>query len=970
MFLAKGADPNGADEYERSPLNIAAAYCTVQIVQELISLGALIEPATKEHGTALQAAARRELGGLPIIKALLEANAPVPSIHPGKAAALNEALSFFETSSTSQNEALIFFETSGIFKYSASITDVLSTGPGAAVKILLANLPEEKADDCRYGLLAQMACMAGDQEWVELLVQRGLDVNGLGCYYGTALQAASRVCNIDIVERLLNSGADVNILQGVHGTALRAAALGGHEDLVRSLIGHGADVNLRYKNTGVSILHLALESRNSATFKALLAAGAAVNTDIANPQHILIAACKHGDTAFVELLIANSVDVNVSGTKISHFYSIPDKEATPLNAACAEGHLSVVRLLLDHGADIEKTNESSATPLVIAIHGENLPAIHLLLDAGANVNHAVNTSVISNHANFVTPLSKAAENCKLEIVEILLSAGAIIGGPSTKRNALAEACNSRQYIVVELLRGTLSGIQYEAEICGEALHAAIKSGDGEIVRLLLEYGTSPSFEMLRQACAAGMLEAVKMLVDLGIDIDEEDGDDAPLLHVAASHSRPSIVRFLIDSGANVMLRSTKYGSPLIAALEGPMAPLLGSRSQPESCRSLAKQLPLPGPVYDVYIVGGMETQQKVSDCEHVVRSLFDADAEMDTTIRSFGNAFHLASYMGSEVIVRQLLEKMEDVNIFGGYFGSPLIAGLNGNHSIIVELLLDRGIEVNHCSPEYGFALHCACAHGSKKVIQSLLDHGADINAYNDKHGSALAAAASRGANLIMRHRSIISSRQQRAIVELLLRHERKVQIRECDLLAAASWEYDILAAASWDYVIPAAASWEYASDGQHVMSLFLRHDQSAVATEVVIVKAIQNYKRISTASGETLQLLLEHDDGLGTTPAMLKAVKDVDAMEMLLKHKPVCQLTADVLDSAAKQDIRLVKLLLIHDPKTPVTEATILAAVRPSYSGGSDRTVLKMLLDQSRKIKITDEMLEAARRTIYMEML
>ena len=483
MLLAKGADPNGADEYERSPLNIAAAYCTVQIVQKLISLGALIEPVTNKHGTALQAAARRELGGLPIIKSLLEANIPVSSINSGKAAALNEALSFFRTS--------------GKFEHSASITDVLNTGPGAAVKILLANLPEEKADDSRYGLLVQMACMAGDQECVELLLQRGLDVNGLGNYYGTALQAASRVGNIDMVQRLLYSSADVNILQGVHGTALRAAVLGGHEDLVRNLIAHGADVNLRYINRGMSILHLALESRNPTVFKTLLVAGAAVNTVIANPQHILIAACKHGDTTLVELLIASGVDVNVLGTKPIQSHSIPDKEATPLNAACAEGHLSVVRLLLDHGADIEKTNESSATPLMTAIHGENLSTVRLLLDAGANVNHAVNTTSVNvNHADYVTPLSKAAEDCKLEIAEILLSAGAIIGGPSTKRNALAEACNSRQYRMVELLLGALSGTQYEAEVCSEALHAAIKSSDDEMVRLLLEYGTSTSFDML------------------------------------------------------------------------------------------------------------------------------------------------------------------------------------------------------------------------------------------------------------------------------------------------------------------------------------------------------------------------------------------------------------------------------------------------------------------------------------------
>ena len=156
-------------------------------------------------------------------------------------------------------------------------------------------------------------------------------------------------------------------------------------------------------------------------------------------------------------------------------------------------------------------------------------------------------------------------------------------------------------------------------------------------------------------------------------------------------------------------------------------------------------------------------------------------------------------------------------------------------------------------------------------------------------------------------------------------------------------------------------------------MSLFLRHDQSAVPTEVVIVKAIQTYKRMSTASGETLQLLLKHDGGLGTTPAMLKAAKDVDAMEMLLKHEPVCQVTADVLGSAANRDIRLVNRLLIHDPKPRVTEATILAAVsssNPVDYGDSDGAVLKLLLDQNRELKITDEMLEAARGTDEMEVL
>ncbi len=135
---------------------------------------------------------------------------------------------------------------------------------------------------------------------------------------------------------------------------------------VTKLIACGGDVNLRYEDRGESILHLALESGNHSIFRTLLVAGADMNTKMSNQRHILVAACKHGDTTFVELLLASGVDVNVSGAGPSRCDRMPYEEATPLNTACAEGHLSVVRLLLDHRADIEETNDSSATPLMAA----------------------------------------------------------------------------------------------------------------------------------------------------------------------------------------------------------------------------------------------------------------------------------------------------------------------------------------------------------------------------------------------------------------------------------------------------------------------------------------------------------------------------------------------------------------------------------------------------------------------------
>ena len=76
---------------------------------------------------------------------------------------------------------------------------MLDNGPEAVLKHLLSYLPEEQADDQGYGLLLQMATMAGDYECVELLIPRRVDLDAGGYYYGTALQAAAHVVNVHIV---------------------------------------------------------------------------------------------------------------------------------------------------------------------------------------------------------------------------------------------------------------------------------------------------------------------------------------------------------------------------------------------------------------------------------------------------------------------------------------------------------------------------------------------------------------------------------------------------------------------------------------------------------------------------------------------------------------------------------------------------------------------------------------------------
>jgi ankyrin repeat protein len=78
---------------------------------------------------------------------------------------------------------------------------------------------------------------------VELLINKGADVNAQGGHYGNALQAASCGGHKEIVTLLVEKGADVNAQGGHYGNALYAASWGGHKEIVTLLVDKGADVN-------------------------------------------------------------------------------------------------------------------------------------------------------------------------------------------------------------------------------------------------------------------------------------------------------------------------------------------------------------------------------------------------------------------------------------------------------------------------------------------------------------------------------------------------------------------------------------------------------------------------------------------------------------------------------------------------------------------------------------------------------
>ena len=956
LLLEKGADVNALAGHPTYPLHTAAAHCSEKVVQSIIDRGADVNAFTTENRTALQAAAGRELAAAAITRKLFQAGAILPVNKIGKNPILNQALAFFGGSITRSR----YEGNGGRFKLLGSSKEVLEDGPGAVVKILLTYLPEEKADDERYGLLLQMAAVAEDRDCVKLLLQRCVDVNAVGYYYGSALQAAARMGNIDIVQILLDAGADVNLLQGAHGTALRAAVMGGHANVASILIKYGADVNLRfqekdyYNKSSESILHLAVRTGSLAIVQLLLTAGAELYIDILDEQHVLTAACDAGDVAIVQQLLASGAAVNASGKKRRSYRDIVAEYASPLHMASARGHESVARALLDHGAEREKEVETSGTPLQAAARAGHLPIVRLLIEAGVNVD---------NSSCGETALSIASSKGHLEVVQELLVVGASIADHPHIPNALAAACQGRYHSIIELLLEELSGTVQEKVIGADALSAACTSGDDETVQLLLYHGAPSSPAIFRQACAAGLEGTVRTLLESGLDMNSDDADGGHVLHVAACHLQSAIVRLLIDRGADVRFQSEKYGSPLLAVLEGCMAPKLRrwAQSRSEHARSLATALPLPAPRWPDYLehrtsrTSGLGYKNS-TECERIVQALVNSGADVNTELRGFGNALHLASYMGSEVIVSLLLDKGSDVNSSGGYFETALLAALEGKHLAIVKLLLRSGINVNHSSLEHGTALHHACLYRDEATVRILLSYGADVNASGGKYGSPLAAAASRENKFNRYQRRTDGHKENNAIVDLLLQYGDRIKIRESDLLAAAANSNSL--------------------SRELYLKLFLEHDKNVQATEAIIVAAAGNLS--GPPEVEVLQLLLERDGGLGITEAMLKAAANPEVMKKILQHSPICRITPEILEAAATKSfygIEVIQLLIAHDQHIHITEGVVVAALKAAKSyntrtSGSTGSLLQLLLDRTGELGVTEAMLKAASRPLDMKTL
>ncbi len=118
-------------------------------------------------------------------------------------------------------------------------------------------------------------------------------------------------------------------------------------------------------------------------------------------------AAMYGDAAFLEQLIAKGANVNAKN----------DSGATALIWAATD--LAKTKALIDHKADVNAISDDRRTALMVAAAVPNsLPIVKLLVEHGANVNPTRNVQAESS------PLAQSAESADPQIMQYLIDHGA------------------------------------------------------------------------------------------------------------------------------------------------------------------------------------------------------------------------------------------------------------------------------------------------------------------------------------------------------------------------------------------------------------------------------------------------------------------------------------------------------------------------------------------------------------------
>jgi ankyrin repeat protein len=420
---------------------------------------------------------------------------------------------------------------------------------------------------------------------------------------------AVKARDLAAVSALLEKSADVNVPQPDGTTALHWAAYWDDVATVRLLLRAGANVNAANRY-GVTPLFVAATNGNAPVLETLLKAKADANTATATDavsgagEPALMAAARTGNAEAVKLLLEYGADVRAGEGW---------HKQTALMYAAAANSPAAVQALLDAGADIRATSDGGFTPLHYAARAGAIDTARVLVAAGADLNKRLNSGA--------SPLMLGIINARWELAAMLVEKGANPNDDGMGFTALHQLVWAYHPNVVYMPPGPVPTgklgamdlakvlLDHKADpnarmtknppdgyrtsmnrIGATPLLMAARVPDVDLMRLLLSYGADPGIKtkdnttLLIVASGYGwqagespdakpgaLMEAVKLAIELGGDVNEANDRGYTPLHCAVIRESNELIQFLVDQGADLSAKTAE---------EDPRTPGLGEGKTP------------------------------------------------------------------------------------------------------------------------------------------------------------------------------------------------------------------------------------------------------------------------------------------------------------------------------------------------------------------------------------------------------
>eukprot|EP01156_Anaeramoeba_ignava_P018380 Anaeramoba_ignava/a91581_78.p1 GENE.a91581_78~~a91581_78.p1 ORF type:complete len:972 (+),score=309.43 a91581_78:916-3831(+) len=429
---------------------------------------------------------------------------------------------------------------------------------------------------------------------------------------------------------------------------------------------------------------------------------------------------------------------------------------TALHKAVENNNPNAVKLLINHGANVNARDHKNITPLIQSVissddHIIDPQIVEILLNSGADPKcidienkTALHHAIIGNAPKEVIELlfKKSPETLSYidksgkNPVQYVIASGrkelfpllAKFANITKKQSLLDEAIGNSQF---EFAKQLLKNNQSSNEISPESMQIAIKSGDEELFHLLMDKGgpidwvSEPERQNIIHQMTDSGFQFQKLYPKIGevpLEVQEAENQDT-CLHSAARKNevelakriieeKPSLVNFQNNQNETPIHTAIETGHQEVARvlIDSPEARLEMKDNQGETALSKASRL------------GQLE----------IVKLISKKGVDLNAVNKEGMTPLYQAAYFGHYEVLKNLIKNGANPRLTSRERWSPLHAAVHQQHKDCVQLLIQNDCPIDVANNALNTPLVFAAESGNLDILVFLLDHNASINLGGD----------------------------------------------------------------------------------------------------------------------------------------------------------------------------------------------------------------------------------------------